>query len=281
LRRILVAGVGDVGAALARRRVAAGDEVHGLRRDVSRLPAGIVPVRADLTRPETLRQLPQGLDALVYAAAADRADERAYRAVYVDGLRNVLDAVGPVARVLFVSTTGVYGQRDGEWVDERSATEPTRFTGRVMLEGETLARSRAGAVVTVLRLGGIYGPGRGRLVEQVRRGEATCVPGVVTNRVHRDDAVAAIAHVLESARPPAVVNVVDDDPAERCAVLRWLADRLGAPAPAVVSGDARTRTDNKRVSNALLRSFGWVPRFPTFREGYAAVLRAGTPDTQQ
>jgi nucleoside-diphosphate-sugar epimerase len=272
--RVLVAGAGDVGAAAGLALVARGDEVFGLRRDVRQLPAGLVPVTADLTRPETLRHLPQGLDALVFAASADRTDEDAYRAVYVDGLRHLLDAVGPVPRFVFTSTTGVYGQSDGSWVDEGSPTEPARFTGRVMLEAESIARDvarDAAAASTVLRLGGIYRPGRGRLLAQVRAGTAPVYDGppVYTNRIHVADAAGAVVHVLGLAGAPPVLNVVDDDPADRRVVIEWLAEQLGAPAPPVESASARTRGDNKRVSNARLRATGYVLVHPTFRSGYA------------
>jgi nucleoside-diphosphate-sugar epimerase len=140
-----------------------------------------------------------------------------------------------------------------------------------MLEAEHVAEVSS-SITTVLRLGGIYGPGRRRLIDEVRRGDATCVPGVFTNRIHEDDAANAIAHVLGVADPPAVVNVVDNDPAERCAVLAWLAARLGAPDPRRADAEDRTRVDNKRVSNARLRALGWRPTYPTFREGYAAML---------
>jgi nucleoside-diphosphate-sugar epimerase len=271
--RILVAGAGDVGSAFGSIRAARGDEVFGLRRDVSRVAEGIVPVGADLTRPETLRDLPGDLDALVFAAAADRTDEPAYRAVYVEGLRNVLAAVAPVGRVLFVSSTAVYAQSAGEWVDEHSPTEPTRFSGTVMLEAESIARESA-AVACALRLGGIYGPGRLRLVEQVRRGDAACTEGVFTNRIHRDDAAAALSFALDLDAPPGILNVVDDDPAPRCEVLSWLADRMGAPPPSR-EDEPRARSDNKRVANARLRALGWSPTYPSYRDGYAALLAPG------
>jgi nucleoside-diphosphate-sugar epimerase len=173
--------------------------------------------------------------------------------------------------VLFASTTGVYGQTAGERVDESSPTEPTRFTGRAMLEAESIVAAR-GAGATSLRLGRNYGPGRGRLHDQVRHREAECAAGVFTNRIHRDDAASAFDVVLGCESPPPVLNVVDDDPAERCAVLAWLAARLGAPPPRHVDAAARTRVDNKRVANARLRALGWAPAFPSYRDGYAALL---------
>jgi nucleoside-diphosphate-sugar epimerase len=144
-----------------------------------------------------------------------------------------------------------------------------------VLEGEGIVRGAAVPHRVVLRLGGIYGPGRTRLVDRVRRGEATCPPEPTwTNRIHRDDAAGAIRHLLALDDPEEVYLGVDTDPAERCEVLTWLAERLGAPAPR--PGPA-SRRGNKRVSSARLQASGYRFRYPTFREGYGAMLDA-TPD---
>jgi nucleoside-diphosphate-sugar epimerase len=267
--RVLIAGCGYVGSALAAELVARGDEVQGLKRTPEGLPDGVVPVVADVTDRSTLARVPADLDAVVYAVSADRRDEAAYRAAYVDGLANVLGATGPVARVIHVSSTAVYGQTDGSWVDEDSPTEPSGFSGRTLLEGEGLAR-RAGG--TVLRLAGIYGPTRTRLVDQVRSGQATCPPQVrYTNRIHRDDCAGALAHLLRLGAPDAVYNAADDDPAERCEVLTWLADQLGAPTPRLAA-EPSARGGNKRISNRRLTASGYDLHYPSFRDGYAAML---------
>lgn len=267
--RVLIAGCGYVGSALAAELVARGDEVHGLKRTAEGLPDGVAPVVADVTHPATLGQVPADVDAVVYAVSADRRDEAAYRAAYVDGLANVLEASGRVERFVHVSSTAVYGQTDGSWVDEDSPTEPSAFSGRILLEGEELVR-RAGG--TVLRLAGIYGPTRTRLVDRVRSGRATCPPEVrYTNRIHRDDCAGALAHLLRLDAPAPVYNAADDDPAERCQVLTWLADQLGAPTPQRAA-EPSARGGNKRVSNRRLTASGYDLRYPSFRDGYAAML---------
>jgi nucleoside-diphosphate-sugar epimerase len=224
-----------------------------------------------------------GIDAVVYAAAADRADDEAYRRAYVEGLANVLawaDAQGMrPPRVFFTSSTAVYAQQDGAWVDEDSPTEPTHFSGTRMLEAERLLADAGGVA---LRLGGIYGPGRTRLVEGVRAGRATIAPGPPrwTNRIHRDDAAGALRHLIGRALAGAPLDPVyvgvDDEPADDATVLRWLAERLGAPAPAVApAGEApRGRGGNKRCRNARLRAAGYRFAYPSFREGYAALIDA-------
>jgi nucleoside-diphosphate-sugar epimerase len=278
--RVLVAGCGYVGGALAARLAAEGHTVWGLRRTPERLPPGVLPFAADLREPATLDPLPRDLDYVVYAAAPNGSTDDAYRAIYVDGLRHVLQALEAQGqrprRVLLTSTTGVYGQKAGEWVDEGSATEPDGYTGQRPLEGERLLLEGPFAA-TVLRLGGIYGPGRTRLIEEVREGRAVCRPGVWSNRIHRDDCAGALRHLmlLEDAEPLYVG--VDREPVELCEVQHWLAARLGVPAPSVSDADSTTpgrrgRRSNKRCrSDRLLRS-GYRFIYPTYREGYGQLL---------
>lgn len=286
-QRILIAGCGYVGRALAEALAAEGHEVFGLRRRPEGLPPPIRLVAADLSRPETLRALPDEVDLLFYTAAADGGDDAAYRIAYVDGVRHVLDRYGarPPRRLLFTSSTGVYAQDDGRWVDEDSPAEPQGFSGRRLLEGEKLL-AECGLDAIVLRLGGIYGPGRTRLIESVRSGRALIRPGgpVYTNRIHRDDCAGALAHLAFLASPASRYVGVDHEPADEADVLRWLAARLGvaplgeatredeaaSPAP---GAEARRGRANKRCRSDRLQASGYRFRFPTFREGYDAVLR--------
>lgn len=267
-----------MGTALGVRLAARGDTVLGLRRNPSGLPAAITPLAADLADPATLRVIPRDVDALVYAAAADRRDDDAYRRAYVDGLRHVLarlrDAGAPLHRLVYVSSTAVYAQDDGGWVDETSPTEPTQFSGRRLREGEQLALA-AGVGGAVLRLAGIYGPGRTRLLDEVRAGTAVVgATPVWTNRIHRDDCAGAIAHLLALPAPAPIWLGVDHEPAERGVVLDWLADRLGVARPRRVADAPRERGGNKRCDGGRLRASGYTFRYPTFRDGYAALLGA-------
>lgn len=273
--RVLIAGCGFVGGALARLLVRDGHEVFGLRRSPDApVPEGVVPVAADLATGTGLHSVPGDLDWCVTAISPDGRTERAYDAAYVSATRNLqrlLEVESPTLdRWVFTSSTAVYGQQDGEWVDETSSTQPSGFTGRMVLGGERTVRASGVPHPVVVRLGGIYGPGRTRLLERVRRGEAACPPGpTYSNRIHRDDAAGVLRHVLLLDAPEQVYLGVDTDPAERCEVLTWLADRMGAPRPGL--GEPSTR-GNKRASSARLVASGYEFRYPTFREGYTAIL---------
>lgn len=276
--RVLIAGCGYVGGALARTLVQDGHEVFGLRRAPRNMPDGVIPVAADLAKGDDLASVPGDLDACVTAVSADGRSEAAYEAAYVRAVRNlqsVLESESPgLQRWIFTSSTAVYGQQDGEWIDEEASTTPSSFTGRTVLRGEGVVRSSAVPSPVVLRLGGIYGPGRTRLVDSVRRGEATCPPEPsYTNRIHRDDAAGAIRHLLTLPNPEQVYVGVDTEPAERCEVLTWIADQVGAPPPAPGPPTGR---GSKRVDSSRLQASGYRFRYPTFREGYRAILDGQT-----
>ena len=274
--RVLIAGCGYVGTALGQALAARGDTPYGLRRDPTGLPAPILPVAADLNDPGSLDDLPP-VDAVVLTMSPGGRDTARYRTTYVDGpttlLRVLADRGDELQRVLFTSSTAVYGERDGGWVDEASPTDPTSDTARVLVEAERTVL--AGPYpATALRLGGIYGPGRTRMLERVRAGEVRCPPQVeYTNRIHRDDAAGALAHLLTVRDPDDVYLGVDSDPADRCTVYRWLADRLGVAPPSTDPGGS-SRRGSKRCRNDRLLASGYRLRFPSFRDGYGTMLAA-------
>ncbi|KPA89943.1 MULTISPECIES: SDR family oxidoreductase [Pseudomonas] len=276
---VLIAGCGDVGSRLASQLLGRGWQVYGLRRSISRLPEGVQGVAGDLFSAQRPAGWPTGsLDYVVYCAAATEHDEAGYRAAYVDGLRHVLGWLGESGqrprRLLFVSSSSVYVQQQGEWVDETSATEAEGYSGRLMLEAEQLALD-SGIAASRVRLTGIYGPGREWLLTQVRRGYRVAVePPLYGNRIHADDAAGLLAFLLEADRAGRVLEDcyigVDDAPAPLAEVVAWLREYLG-----VTEWDAEAsvrRTGSKRCSNARARALGWVPRYPSYREGYAAIL---------
>ncbi|RON08134.1 NAD(P)-dependent oxidoreductase [Pseudomonas brassicacearum] len=276
---VLIAGCGDVGGRLAVQLLASGWEVHGLRRDISRLPEGVIGVAGDLFNEDCPATWPVGaVDYLVYCATATDHDEAGYRAAYVQGLQHVLGWLNDYGQapkhLLFVSSSSVYGQQDGEWVDETSPTQADGYSGRVMLEAEQVALN-SGIPASLVRLTGIYGPGRERLLTQVRGGYRVAIdPPLYANRIHADDAAGLLAFLLKADHQGAVLDDcyigVDDAPAPLAEVVGWLREYLGVTEWA--DNASVRRTGSKRCSNARARALGWTPRYPSFREGYAAIL---------
>ncbi|WP_271409809.1 NAD-dependent epimerase/dehydratase family protein [Pseudomonas sp. Q1-7] len=276
---LLIAGCGDVGSRLAQRMLQAGWTVHGLRRTVAALPAGVLPVAGDLEQAGCPLQWPEGpLDYLVYCAAATQHDAAGYRAAYVDGLRHVLAWLAAHGqkprRLLFVSSSGVYGQRDGEWIDETAPAVAESYSGQLMREAERLALG-SGLPATCVRLTGIYGPGREWLLKQVRMGyRVVSEPPLYANRIHVDDCAGLLAHLLRADAGGVALDDcyigVDDDPAALHEVVAWLRERMGVTGWSEES--AVRRSGSKRCSNARARALGWAPRYPSYREGYAAIL---------
>ncbi|MEE1921554.1 NAD-dependent epimerase/dehydratase family protein [Pseudomonas sp. 148P] len=276
---VLVVGCGDVGGRLARQMLADDWSVSGLRRNVGALPEGVVAIAADLEQ----RQVPAGWpsaspDYLVYCVAASQHDEAGYRSAYVEGLRNVLAWLAERGqkprRLLFVSSSSVFAQQGGEWIDETAETAPQEYSGRVMLEAERLALD-SGIPASVVRLTGIYGPGREWLLSQVRQGYRVAEePPLYGNRIHAEDAAGLLAFLLRADHAGTPLDDcyigVDDAPAPLAEVVAWLREYMGVTE---WSEQQRVRrTGSKRCSNARARALGWAPAYPSYREGYAAIL---------
>jgi nucleoside-diphosphate-sugar epimerase len=278
MARVLIAGCGFVGTALGELLVRESHAVWGLSRRPLSLPAGVQPIDADVFMATSLVDLPPDLDCVYYLVAPSGSDDAVYRAAYVTGPGQLLEALRkqgqrPV-RFFLASSTAVYAQDDGSWVDETSPTEPQGFRGRRLLEGEQLAL--AGPFpATVVRFGGIYGPRRTRLIDQVRAGRAVYSKSPrYTNRIHRDDCAGVLCHLAKIEAPEPVYLGVDSDPAPEAEVLKWLAGVLGAPEPRKVRArDLPDRSSgNKRCRNQRLLSSGYSFRYPSFREGYRKVV---------
>ena len=260
---VIIAGAGDVGRRLAALRVARGDDVIAIRRSDADAGEGVRRHRANLATGEGLSTLPREAVSLVFCAAPDQRNEAAYRALFHDGLRRLIDACR-APRVAFVSSTAVYGQDQGEWVDEGTATEPAAFNGRVLLEAERVLAPLPGGVA--LRLTGLYGPGREMMLRKARSGEGGAARW--TNRLHVDDAASALSHLLDLSHPQPVYLGNDDQPALESEVVAWVRGQEGLPPVSPEPGPERGR----RVRNARLRASGWAPQYPDYRSGYAGLL---------
>ncbi|WP_367403064.1 NAD(P)H-binding protein [Kocuria marina] len=274
---VLLAGCGDVGTALGLRLAERGVRAVGVRRRADALPEPIEPVSLDLTDPGEA-VLPAA-DAVVVTLTADGRDATAYERTYLGALRGLHLALPSDAapRVVLVSSTGVLSGTDGEVVTEATPPDPQRATAHVLLAAEELAADLFPDLV-IVRPAGIYGPGRTSLIERVR----TATPVThrrVTNRIHRDDLVTVLSTVLDAPEPPRLLHAVDHDAAQLGDVVTHLAARLGVEVPPDNS-PAGEGPLGKVIDGALVHSL--VPRsrwrYPTFREGYDALLGASSPE---
>ncbi|WP_105036215.1 NAD(P)-dependent oxidoreductase [Cryobacterium aureum] len=277
---LLIAGCGDLGTEVGLRFARLGHQVVGLRRNARLLPAEISGQSVDLSLAKPV--IPADTEFVVVAISAGSTTVDAYRAAYLDGLRNLLDAIDDAhvtpQRVLLVSSTAVFDVNDGSRVDEQTPANPQPGTDSIVLDAERMLHSRLPAA-TVLRLAGIYGPGRERLIRQVQDGVALSAESRHTNRIHRDDAAAAIVHLLLRTDQPAPLYLgVDNAPVPANEVLTFLAAELGLPEPTLNESKEPSpareskRGGDKLLSNQLLRDTGFTFSYPTYREGYRALL---------
>jgi nucleoside-diphosphate-sugar epimerase len=278
-RRTLIAGCGYLGLALAQALRARGDEVTGWVRSESSAAEvkahGIDEVLVGSVADEACWQSLAAFDAVVHCAASGGGGAPAYREVYLEGMRQ-MNRHQPRARRVFVSSTSVYGQTDGAWVQEISEAEPKAETSRVLVETE---REAIAGGANVIRAAGIYGPGRAALFEKLRRGEAVMEGDGArwVNQVQRDDLAGAVLAVLDGNRQGEIYNAADDEPVMLRDFYAWCSRALDLPMPPAGSVDPNRKRGltNKRVSNRKLRGLGWAPLFPTFREGLADRIADG------
>ena len=270
--RILIAGCGYVGKATADLFHSAGWSVEGWvhsKESAARLSEKPYSIRAlDISQGGEVSKNAGAFDAVIHCASSRGGNPEAYRQIYLNGARHLLESFAR-ARILFTSSTSVYAQRDGSWVTEESETNPLRETSRILLEVEKLILGKGGIVA---RLAGIYGPGRSALLSKFLNGTATIDPNNdrFGNQVHRDDIASALFLLLnrEAQTSAQIYNVVDDQPLLQSECFRWLSQRMNRSLPPMrKSEEPRKRGDsNKRVSNAKLHQLGWTLDYPTFRD---------------
>lgn len=275
--RILVAGCGKLGTAIARNLCGPSTRVYGLRRNPSGLPEEITGIAADLMQPEHLRNaLPEHLDLVIYCLTPSSYDQQGYRDAYVTGLNHLLQALNnPLKRLIFISSTSVYAQDDDSWVDETSETRPARFSGQQILAGEQTALD-SGQPATIVRFSGIYGPTRKRFLEEVMEGRMDPLPPApFSNRIHEEDAAAAVAHLSQMALSGRSLEsryiVSDCEPVRLDEVVSWVREQVPCKDP-VAGARKGGRAGSKRCSNRRLLDTGFQFRFPDFRAGYQDII---------
>jgi nucleoside-diphosphate-sugar epimerase len=285
-KHLVIFGCGYVGSAVAAWASTAGLRVTALTRNAANAlllrETGIRTVVADLAS-ETWHGEIERPDFAVNCVSSGGGGIEGYRHSYRDGMQSILGWTkrqGAVGTFLYTSSTSVYPQGDGSVVDERSPVSAASDRARVLIDVESMIPCSAFAWsrAFILRLAGIYGPGRHALLEQVRAGEVAGLGDHHLNLIHRDDIVSAIAVCLASTPgvEADVFNVADDGAARKSEIVGWLAAQLGLVPPrfsGAPAGGRRTITPDRIISNEKLKAtLGWRPRYPTFREGYANLL---------
>jgi nucleoside-diphosphate-sugar epimerase len=279
--RNLIVGCGYLGVRVATLWRQQGYHVLGTTRQNPAPDAfarlGIEPVLCDVLDPTSLKKLPAA-DTVLYAVGLDRSSGQTMRQVYVEGLRNVLEHLPPPGRFLYVSSSSVYGQTQGEWVDEDSVTQPEEESGKIVLEAEQVLRGKMPQAI-ILRFAGIYGPGRLLRQSTLQKGEP--IVGDADkwlNLIHVEDGARAIQKVQELGHPGLVVNICDGQPVRRRDFYNELARLLKAPPPFFVPPVPGTPTPphekgNRRIRNdRLVEKFGFTFLHPSYREGLAQGL---------
>jgi nucleoside-diphosphate-sugar epimerase len=274
MARILIAGCGDIGAGAGRLLAEDGHEVVGLKRHPPDNDEKISYIRADVARVEDCQNLDTRFDLVIYILTPDDRSEARYRNVFEHGVANMLAVFkrnNADARFLFVSSTSVYGQSHGEWVDEESETNPQSVTGRIILQAENAILS-AGSKNCVIRFSGIYGRSKSRLLDTViKGGEVQYKPPYYTNRIYRGDCIGVLHFIagkmLAGVRLDSIYLASDDDPAPKWDVYNFLAGKMGVARPEKQTLPTGSE-QNKRCSNERLKRLGYRFTYKSYREGY-------------
>lgn len=275
--KLLIIGCGDIGQRLAQQLDPQRYRVIGLRRH----PPTDLPYlhyqTGDATQADQLDAILDSEDfgVIVISMTPTERSDIGYERAYVQTCHNLVTGLKKHQRqprlLVFVSSTAVYGQNDGSWVDELSPTTPDSFSGKRLLEAEQVIQ-QSGFAHCIVRFSGIYGPGRNRLIEQVKQECASASPHY-TNRIHADDCAGVLAHLIELQHRQPLADIylaTDSSPTPMIEVVRWIAGQLGAED--FLSPDAPNERGNKRISNRRLRASGYSLRYPDFRIGYAELI---------
>jgi len=273
MSKVLIIGCGDIGGALAGILQKEGHDVTGLRRDPPAELSTLNCIKADVTNQQQIAALNLDFDQVVYILSPSSRELDAYKAVFERGVTNILTAFKkkcPSAAFTFVSSSRVYGQRNGEWLNEDSLCEPTDERGRILLAAEKRFLSFNDSA-TVVRFSGIYGRSQ-YLINKLKRGEAVQKkPPYYTNRIHRIDCVSALVFLINKKaggeKLKTTYLATDADPATSWEIANHLTQKLGLPTPEGLDlGPAADR--NKRLENKRLLEEGFEFKFSSYKDGY-------------
>ncbi len=280
MAKILIIGCGAIGTQLAQVLSAKGHKVTGLKRNPPKTDTGKINYfTADITASADLKDLPMDFDVLYFIVSPDGRNEGSYRAIYDSGLNNLLykfSLAGSNPHWIFVSSTSVYGQSQGEWVDEDSIAQPENPSSQLIRQAEQkLIALDAGNIV--VRFSGIYGPGREYLLKMARQTPAIQKnPPYFTNRIHQQDCIGVLVFLLERRLAGVALEqcylASDDDLAPMWEIMSWLAEQLKCPPPIVKIVDKHCMM-NKRCNNRRLKALGYQFHYPGYKDGYSELIK--------
>ncbi|MDD5460692.1 MAG: NAD-dependent epimerase/dehydratase family protein [Methylococcales bacterium] len=280
MAKILIIGCGAIGAQLAHVLTAKGHHVTGLKRYPPETESGLINYfKADITQPADLEDLPVDFDFLYFILSPDGRNEESYRDIYESGLDNLLNKFSQARsnpQWIFVSSTSVYGQSQGEWVNEDSIAQPDNATSQLIRQAEQkLTALDPGNIV--VRFSGIYGTGREYLLKMAQQAPAIQQnPPYFTNRIHQQDCIGVLAFLLERRLAGMALQqyylASDDDPAPLWEVVSWLAEQMKCQPPAVKTVN-NPCVMNKRCNNQRLKALGYQFRYPGFKDGYIELIQ--------
>ena len=296
---LAIVGCGDLGQRVAARLADASWRISGLRRDPAALPPGIDGVAVDYGEPASLGALAAlAPDYLLLTLKPLGRDAEAYRAGFQEATAAVLRGLGShrPRGILMVSSTRVYAEDAGGWVDEDSPLNCDDPAAEAIIRAECQLLEEAGVPVCIVRSAGLYGGDSPYLLRRVAAGEfSPATPLRYTNRIHRDDLAGLLVHLLHQGEAgeawPPLMNAVDDAPVSRQAVEQWLAQALAPAAASSGAADSRASSASestgesapeavmaakgKRIRNRVLHACGYPLRYPDFRSGYRVALAPG------
>ena len=293
---ILIAGCGYRGQRLAALLLRQGYKIKGITRSAAHaaqlVVLGVEPVIADITRPETLTGIGREICAVYHLMGSMNGSEEQHQRLHVDGTRNLLAALGQTKlhRYVYESSTAVYGQIDGEWIDEQSPRAPSSLMGKLRVQAEDLllhAFRQNVLPLVILRPSSIYRP-EGAINKKISAGTYTLTsdPEKLMNHIYIDDFLEIMTLALNRGQPGEAYNVTDDEPKRGIDYVNCIADLMQKPCPKVEWAAADNacadliRSSNKRCSNAKLkRDFNLRLRYPTYREGLRESARQGWRET--
>lgn len=278
--KILLAGCGDIGqrTALKFAQLPSGHQCFGLKRNPQNLPASITPIAGNMTDVEQLTSiLNQQFDVVIVTLTPQSFTEQAYRDSYVAGAEALAAAIEETQSrpklVLWVSSTSVYGNNQGAWVDETTPTNPVSFSGQLLLQAEQTI-GRLPCAYSIVRFSGIYGSGRTRMLDQIKAGKGRpAQPEQWSNRIHSDDCAGVLAHLVELFDRGETLESIylgtDKEPVTQHDMRRWMASQMQVQlTEEIVAQNAIRRCSNRR----LLES-GYEFIYPGYREGYLALMK--------